>query len=302
MCSHSLSIYTSLTIYLLWQEELELLGLFMLLFVLFAVIGCFLGWYFIEGNWIKGTAIFIVFAGLMNAVAYFFSDKIVLRCYRVKIVSESEQPRLHKIVSNVALKANLPKPKVGIMKTDTPNAFATGRNPKRAVVACTTGILNVLNDEELEGVIAHEMAHVKDRDILVMSVAATIAGAIAIIARTVWYSMYFGGRRREVNPLILLVVAITAPIAAMLIHLAISRGREYKADYVGAKTIMKPWALANALEKLEAGNRKRPLQYGNPASASLFIVNPFRGSGFFVIFSTHPPIKERIRRLREAVF
>ncbi len=276
-------------------------GLFMLLFALFAVIGYLLGGYFIGGNWLLGTAIFLILAGLMNAFAYFFSDKIVLRCYRVKIVSESEEPRLHKIVSNIALKANLPKPKVGIMKTDTPNAFATGRNPKRAVVACTNGILNVLNDEELEGVIAHELAHVKDRDILIMSVAATIAGAIAIIARMVWFSMFFGRGRRGVNPLILLVVAITAPLAAILIQLAISRSREYKADYVGAKTIMKPWALANALEKLEAGNRKRPLQYGNPASASLFIVNPFRGSGFFAIFSTHPPVKERIRRLREMV-
>lgn len=277
-------------------------GLFMVLFALFAVIGYLLGGYFIGGNWLLGTAIFLILAGLMNAFAYFFSDKIVLRCYRVKMVSESEEPRLHKIVSNIALKANLPKPKVGIMKTDTPNAFATGRNPKRAVVACTTGILNVLNDEELEGVIAHELAHVKDRDILIMSVAATIAGAIAIIARMVWFSMFFGRGRRNVNPLVLLVVAITAPLAAILIQLAISRSREYKADYVGAKTIMKPWALANALEKLEAGNRKRPLQYGNPASASLFIVNPFRGGGFFAIFSTHPPVKERIRRLRETVF
>ncbi|MDI6708169.1 MAG: M48 family metalloprotease [Candidatus Thermoplasmatota archaeon] len=278
------------------------LALFMLMFALFAVIGYLLGGYFIEGNWLLGTSIFLVLAGLMNAFAYFFSDKIVLRCYRVKTVSEAEQPKLHKIVSNIALKANLPKPKVGIMKTDTPNAFATGRNPKRAVVACTTGMLDMLSDEELEGVVAHEMAHIKDRDILVMSVAATIAGAIAIIARTVWFSMFFGRGRREVNPLILLAAAITAPIAAILIQLAISRGREYKADYVGAKTIMKPWALANALEKLEAGNRKRPLQYGNPASSSLFIVNPFRGSGFSAIFSTHPPIKERIRRLREMVF
>jgi heat shock protein HtpX len=289
-------------IYTVMAGRTRTLGLFMLLLALFAVIGYLLGGYFIGGNWLLGMLMFLVLAGLMNAVAYFFADKIVLRCYRVKIISESEEPRVHKIVGNIALKANLPKPKVGIMKTDTPNAFATGRNPKRAVVACTTGILNTLSDEELEGVIAHEMAHIKDRDILVMSVAATIAGAIAIIARTVWFSMYLGRGRRDVNPLILLLVAVTAPIAAMLIQLAISRGREYKADYVGAKTIGKPWALANALEKLEAGNKKRPLQYGNPASSSLFIVNPFRGSGFFAIFSTHPPIKERIRRLRETIF
>lgn len=274
--------------------------LFIIMFGLFALIGYALGGYF-ANNWLVGMLFFLVIAGLMNAIAYFFSDKIVLWRYRVKMVSETEQPRLHKIVSDVALKANLPKPKVGFMDTATPNAFATGRNPKRAVVVCTAGILSMLNDEELEGVIAHEMAHVKDRDILVMTVAATLAGAISFAARYVWMSMWFGRDRRNVNPLLLLVVGITAPIAAMLIQLAISRSREYKADYVGAKTVMKPLALANALEKLEAGNKKRPLQYGNPASSSLFIVNPFRGSGFISLFSTHPPIKERIRRLREMV-
>lgn len=278
------------------------IGLFMLLFALFAGIGWLLGGYFLQGNWILGMTLFLALAGIMNAVAYFYSDKIVLRCYRVKIVSEAEQPRAHRLVSNLALRANLPKPKIGIMKTPTPNAFATGRNPQRAVVACTTGILDLLNDEELEGVLAHELAHVKDRDILVMSVAATLAAAIAFLARTVWLSMFFGRGRRDLNPLILLAVAITAPIAAILIQLAISRSREYKADYVGARTLGKPWALANALEKLEAGNRRKPLNYGNPTSASLFIVNPFRGRGFVTLFSTHPPIKERIRRLRELVF
>ncbi|MEW5759241.1 MAG: zinc metalloprotease HtpX [Candidatus Thermoplasmatota archaeon] len=248
------------------------------------------------GNPILGMGSFLLLAILINGVSYFICDKVVLRAYKARIVSEAEEPRLHRIVDSVVSKSGLPKPKVAIIPTDNPNAFATGRNPENAVVAVTEGIKRILNDDELEGVIAHEIAHIKDRDILLMSIAATIAGAIAFAAHAVWYSMYFG--RRDANPILLLIVAITAPIAAMLVQLAISRGREYKADRVGAETIGKPLALANALKKLEKGNRNKPIDIGSPASSSLFIVNPFRG-GFASIFSTHPPIEERIRRLEE---
>lgn len=266
---------------------------------LFVVIGFLLGGYF--GDPIIGMIFFLVIAGIFNAISYFYSSKIVLWSYKAKIVTEREAPRLYKTVHRVALKSDLPMPKIAIIPTMTPNAFATGRNPKNAVVAATEGLLQLLNDDELEGVIAHEMAHVKDRDILVMSVAATLAGAIAFAARFVIFGMIFG-RRSNVNPLLLIAVAVLAPIAAILIQLAISRAREFKADKVGAIMIQKPWALANALEKLERGNRRMPLRDGNPASASLFIVNPFRGSAFFKLFSTHPPIEERVRRLREMQF
>jgi len=278
--------------------SLRLIGLFLLLIAIFVAIGWLLGTFFI-GNWIVGALIFLILAALLNAVSYFFSSKIVLWSYRARIVSEKEAPRLHKIVRKVSSMAGLPMPQVAIVPTHTPNAFATGRNPRNAVVAATEGILTTLNDDELLGVMAHEMAHIKDRDILVMSVAATIAGAIAFMARSFWFSSMFGGRRNRGNELILLIVAITAPIAALLIQLAISRSREYKADRVGALTIHKPNALADALLKLEAANRRRPIDRGNPASSSLFIVNPFGGGSFIRLFSTHPPIEERVRRLRQ---
>lgn len=182
------------------------------------------------------------------------------------------------------------------METATPNAFATGRNPKNAVVCVTEGLLELLSDEELEGVISHEIAHVKDRDILVMSVASTLAMAIGLGARFAMLSMW-GRRDRDVNPL-LLVLLILVPLAALLVQLAISRSREYKADYIGAKTIGRPLYLASALGKLEKGVRRRPLHTGNPSSSSLFIVNPFSGGTLISIFSTHPPIQERIRRLK----
>jgi heat shock protein HtpX len=192
--------------------------------------------------------------------------------------------------------AELPMPKVAIVPLDTPNAFATGRNPDNAVIAATEGILKTLDDDELEGVIAHEMAHIKDRDILVMTVAASVAMIIAFAARMILIQMFFN-RNRNVNPWLIAIAAITAPIAALLVQLAISRSREYKADRVGATTIYKPWALANALNKLEMANKRRPMRKANPATSSLFIVNPFSGSAFVTIFSTHPPMKERIRRL-----
>jgi heat shock protein HtpX len=273
--------------------------LFAFMFGLFVVIGWAVGYLFLS-DWLSGMAIFLVLAGAINLISYFYSSKIVLWSYRAKIVSEREAPRLYKIVQQVALKANLPMPKIAIVPTETPNAFATGRNPKNAVVAATEGILKTLNDDELEGVLAHEMAHVKDRDILVMTIAATLAGAISFASRYALFGTMFGGgsRRDSGASVIALIAAITAPIAALLIQLAISRSREYKADEEGAMIIARPLSLARALEKLEAANQKKPIKNGNPASASLWIVNPFGASGLVRIFSTHPPIAERVKRLR----
>jgi heat shock protein HtpX len=273
----------------------RMLALFGALTLIFVVIGYVIGTLFFN-DWILGSVMFLIFAGLMNFVSYFWSDKIVLWSYRAKIVSQAEQPRLYNVVNKVCLKGNLPMPKLAIVATQTPNAFATGRNKDRAVVAVTEGILSLLSDDELEGVLAHEMAHVKDRDILLMSVAATIAGAISFAARmALWSSL--GSRRDNGNILLLLIVAITAPIAALLIRLAISRSREYKADKEGALMIQRPLALARALEKLEEGNRRRPMNRGSPATSSLFIVNPFRGGSLVSLFMTHPPVAARVRRL-----
>lgn len=272
--------------------------LFTFMFALFIVIGWVVGGLFF-GNWVMGALMFLILAAVFNLIAYFYSSKIVLISYRAKIVSESEAPRLYRRVRHVATLAGLPMPKVAIVPTDTPNAFATGRNPKNAVVAVTRGLLKLLDDDELDAVIAHELAHVKDRDILVMSIAATLAGAISFAARSVFWGMFFGGGRRDSGTaLIAILVAVTAPIAALLLQLAISRSREFKADEVGATIIGQPMILARALEKLEMANRKRPIDYGNPASSSLWIVNPFRGSTLVKLFSTHPPIEERIKRLR----
>jgi len=206
-------------------------------------------------------------------------------------------------VRQVAQLANVPMPKVAIVPSQTPNAFATGRNPQHAVVAVTEGTLHLLTEDELRGVLAHELSHVRNRDILVMSVAATLAGAISFMARMFGWNMMFGGgaRNRDSNWItvaLALVGMVLAPIAALLVQFAISRSREYKADYVGAKTIGQPLALASALEKLEVANRRRPLTFGSPASQGLFIVNPFAGGAFVRMFSTHPPIAERIERLR----
>jgi len=272
--------------------------LFAFMFGLFIVIGWAVGYLFL-GDWLSGMIFFLLLAGAFNLISFFYSSKIVLWSYRAKIVNEREAPRLYKIVEQVANRANLPMPKIAIVPTETPNAFATGRNPKNAVVAATEGILKTLNDDELEGVLAHEMAHVKDRDILVMTIAATLAGAISFAARFALFgSLAGGGKRDSGGSLIVLLAAITAPIAAILIQLAISRSREYKADEEGAMIIGRPLSLAKALEKLEVANAKKPIQNGNPASASLWIVNPFKASSLVRIFSTHPPMAERVKRLR----
>lgn len=278
----------------------RVLMLFLVLTGIFVVIGWAVGGIFID-DWVTGALVFLVLAGLMNFISYFFSSKIVLMSYRAKPVTEAEAPRLYKIVRQVSQTAGLPMPQVAIVPSETPNAFATGRNPKNATVAATQGLLKLLTDEELTGVIAHEMAHVKDRDMLVMTVAATLAGAISFAARMFFWSSLFGGGGNRDNGtwIIAVIVAITAPIAALLIQLAVSRSREYLADSEGAEMIGRPMVLANALRKLEAYNKARPMRFGNPASSSLWIVNPFSAGGLVKLFSTHPPMEERVRRLEE---
>jgi heat shock protein HtpX len=272
----------------------RLFVMFVLLMMIFGAIGWLIGEYFL-GSWVYGFVIFFGIAVVMNVVGYFYSDRFVLSSYDAQIVGPKEAPKLYRIVERVALKADVPMPRVAIIPMDTPNAFATGRNPERAVVAATGGLLRMLTDEELEGVIAHEMAHVKNRDVLIMTVAATIVAAIAIFARIAFWQAIFN---RNVNIWLLLLVAVTAPIAALLVRAAISRNQEYRADATGAAMIGKPWALANALQKLERGVQRYPIEQGNPATSHLFIVNPFKG-GFAGLFSTHPPTERRVARLME---
>ncbi len=248
----------------------------------------------------QGATLALVIAFVMNFGAYWFSDKIVLAMYRAKQVSEAEAPELHRIMRNLIRKAGIPMPKIHRIHHPTPNAFATGRNPAHAAVAVTTGIEAVLNSEELEGVLGHELAHVIHRDILVSTIAATIAGAISYLTYMAQWALLFGGggRDRQGNPLQMvgaIVAMVVAPLAAMLVQMAISRSREYHADEGGAM-LTHPLSLASALRKLEIGNRQVPLQ-ANPGTAHLFIVNPLRGGGIASLFSTHPPIQERIARL-----
>jgi heat shock protein HtpX len=279
------------------QTTLRLLALFGALIGLFMVIGWVVGGLFFN-DWITGMIIFAALAAVINFASYFYSHKIVLWSYKAKIVTKADAPRLYNIVNKVCLKANMPMPQIAIVPVQTPNAFATGRNEKTAVVAATEGILSLLTDDELEGVLAHEMAHIKDKDMLLMTVAATIAGAISFASRMAWFGS-MGSRRGNGNAILMLVVAVTVPIAAVLIRLAISRNREYKADREGSLMIQRPLSLARALEKLEEGNRRKPLAQGSPASASLFIVNPFRGGGLMTVFMTHPPIAVRVRKLEQ---
>lgn len=285
------------------HPRLRLFAMMAILTLIFVGIGWILGGYFFN-DWITITLLFLILMIVLNGISYFFSSKIVLWSYRAKIVKEDKAPRLFRTVRYVAGLHNLPMPKVAIVPSKTPNAFATGRNPNNAIVAATEGLLEKLNDNELMGVISHEMAHINNRDILVMTVAATVAGAIAFMARIFVWNLFLGGGRRRGGGgggdlIIALLVAITAPIAAIAVQLAISRSREYKADHVGAKAIGKPLYLASALEKLEKENTRKPMNHGNPSTSSLFIVNPFRGSAFFKLFATHPPIKKRVQRLRD---
>ncbi|MBN1127837.1 MAG: zinc metalloprotease HtpX [Chitinispirillaceae bacterium] len=249
----------------------------------------------------NGMLMALVFAGLMNFGAFWFSDKIVLAMYRAKPVSEQDAPVLYRIVKRLADKAGMPMPKVYIIPTDAPNAFATGRSPKHASVAATAGIMRTLSEEELEGVMAHELAHVQNRDTLTATIAATMAGAIAYLATMVRWGAILGGRGSDNRGGLIgsLAMAFIAPIAALLIQMAISRSREYAADESGARLCGRPLALAGALERLEASARQRPLIGANPAAASLFIVNPFQGQALLSLFSTHPPMEKRIAKLRE---
>jgi heat shock protein HtpX len=249
----------------------------------------------------SGITMALVMAFGMNFITYWFSDKIVLRMYGARPVSESEAHELFGMVRRLAQRAELPMPKVYIMDQDQPNAFATGRNPEHGAVAVTTGIMRILSREELEGVIAHELAHIKHRDILVSTVAATIAGAISYLAQMAQWAMIFGGRRDDEgegsNPLAALVMMIVGPIAAMMVQMAISRSREYGADAGGAKISGNPLHLAGALRKLQIASQKTPMD-ANPATSHMFIVNPLSGGGIVKLFSTHPPMEERIARLQ----
>jgi heat shock protein HtpX len=244
-----------------------------------------------------------IFAAIMNVGSYWFSDKIVLAAYGARPIAESDAPELYQIVRRLAQKADVPMPRIYRVPSDSPNAFATGRNPQHAVVAVTDGILRLLTWEELEGVLAHELGHVFNRDILVSSIAATLAGAVMMLARMAQWGAMFGGfggrddREGRSNGLVLLLAMILAPIAAMLIQLAISRSREYGADDSGAKLCGNPEALASALEKLAIQSGRIPLD-ASPQTAHLFIVNPLSGKSLANLFSTHPPIEERIARLR----
>jgi heat shock protein HtpX len=249
----------------------------------------------------QGMTFALLMALGLNFFSYWFSDKLALSMNGARQVSPDEAPELHSLVEDLAQQAGLPKPKVYLVSNPTPNAFATGRNPQHAAVAVTTGLLELLDRNEIAGVLAHELGHIKNRDILIGSVAAVLAGAISYLATMAQWAMLFGGGRSSDeeggNPLAALVMIIVAPIAAALIQMAISRGREYLADEAGARISGQPRSLASALEKLTAYNRQLPMQV-NPASAQMYIVNPLRGGQLANLFSTHPPMEERIRRLR----
>jgi len=262
----------------------------------------FLG--YLLGGYSGLTIAFIIAIGF-NFFSYWFSDKIVLAIYRAKPANKQEYKELHHMVEKISKLAGIPKPKVYILPSNNLNAFASGRSPDNAVVACTQGILQALNKEELEGVIAHEISHIKNRDILIQTIAATIAAVIsytAMMAR--WAAIFggFGGRDRDSNIFEFLILAILMPILAMLIQLAISRSREYLADESAAQTLKSSKGLASALEKLEKGNKQHPMKMGNETTACLFISNPFTGKSILSLLSTHPPISKRVQKLKDISF
>jgi heat shock protein HtpX len=252
----------------------------------------------------QGMTMALIFAVGMNFFAYWFSDKIVLRMYGAQEVTEAEAPELYGIVRRLSQKAQIPMPKVYVIQQDQPNAFATGRNPKHAAVAVTAGIMRILSIDELSGVIGHELSHITHRDILVSTIAATIAGAISYLAQMAQWAAIFGHRGDDEeggNPLAALVMMIVGPIAALIIQMAISRSREYLADEGGARLAGNPRYLSNALRKLNAASQKIPM-HANPATSHMFIVNPLSGGGLLKLFSTHPPMEERIARLEAMSF
>ena len=246
----------------------------------------------------SGMTIALILALAMNAFSYWFSDKIILKMYRASEVSQSEAPELYTMVKRLTQKAGMPMPRIYLINQPQPNAFATGRNPDHAAVAVTTGIMRILSVEELEGVIAHELAHIKHRDILIGSIAATIAGAISYLTHMAQWALIFGGRDDDEggNPFVAVIIMIVASIAAVLIQMAISRSREYAADAGGAKIAGNPRYLAHALRKLHSASQQIPLN-AQPATAHMFIVNPLTGGKMARLFSTHPPMEERIARL-----
>jgi heat shock protein HtpX len=259
------------------------------------------------GNMIGGNGgmmMAFLFAVVMNFGSYWFSDKIVLAMYRAKEITRQENPEIFSIVQDLTTRGSLPMPRIYLIPGEQPNAFATGRDPEHAAVAVTEGILRLMPKNELRGVIAHELAHVKHRDILISSVAATFAGAISMLAHMAQWAMIFGGGRGSSdnegrNPVAALVMMIVAPIAAMLIQMAISRSREFAADEGGAKMSGDPMALAHALKRLHTASEQIPMESATPATAHMFIVNPLSGGAFMNLFSTHPPIEERVARLEE---
>lgn len=263
-----------------------------LLLTLLTLLAIGVGDYFGGQN---GMVLGFLFAGITNFVAYFFSDKIALAMYRAQPVTREQLPRIYSVVERLTQKANLPMPKLYVIPTDSPNAFATGRNPRHASVAVTQGILGLLDDDELEGVLAHELGHVRNRDILTSSIAATMAGAITMLARMgFWFGL--GGDSRDRDRGGGLLMLLVAPLAAMLIQLWVSRTREYEADATGAGITHNPYALARALQKLDAYSKRVPM-VASPSTAHLFIIQPLMGMNFGSLFSTHPPIDKRIERL-----
>jgi heat shock protein HtpX len=278
-----------------YMNQAKTFFLMVLLTIIFVALGSMIG-----GQ--NGAMIAFVVALTMNLVSYWFSDRIVLAMYSAREVSQAEEPELYAVVASLAQKASIPMPRVYIVEEDSPNAFATGRSPSHAVVAVTTGILRLLNRQELEGVLAHELSHVKHRDILVQTVAAAMAGAITMLASWARFAAFFGGGRDSDdegggNIFSVIIFSMIAAFAAMLIQLAISRSREYYADEDGAQLSGNPLYLANALRKLQMGVARVPMQDANPSTAHMFILNPFSAKGVLALFSTHPPIEERIERL-----
>tara|TARA_Y100000310_G_scaffold138707_1_gene137731 strand:- start:1640 stop:2476 length:837 start_codon:yes stop_codon:yes gene_type:complete len=272
-------------------NQLKTAGFLALLTVIFLVIGSYLA-----GP--TGLTVALIFAVVFNLLAYFFSHKLVLAMYKAKEADRHKYAELHEMVKDIAERASIPKPKVYIMESDAKNAFATGPSPKKGVVAVTTGIMSLLTKDELRGVIAHEISHIKNRDILIGTIAAMIAGAISYVAMAARWAAIFGGTNEDGPGLVeLIALSIITPLIAIIIQLAISRSREYLADETGAKLIKNPNALADALQKLHSSSKSTPLN-ASPATAHMFIVNPLSGSALLNLLSTHPPMNKRIGRLR----
>lgn len=269
--------------------------------LLLAALTCIIIWIGQAVGGANGMVYAFIFALAMNLVSYWFSDKIVLKMYGAREITEAQAPELYGMVQKLSASSGLPMPRVFMIDSDSPNAFATGRNPQHAVVAVTTGIMKLLNREEIEGVLAHELAHVNNRDILIGTVAAIMAGMIMIVARMAQWAAIFGGASRDERDdgggaLGFIVLAVLAPLAATVIQLAISRSREYLADATGARFAGSPFGLATALKKISLASQRVPLQ-ANPSTAHMFIVNPLSGRSLMSLFSTHPPVEERIKRL-----